>query len=104
MVGVCNGKQFGGGIKISPVSKFDDGKLDVIAMEYPKKGLMRALWGFVGGKHMDKPYTHHMVCERVRVTSPYGYPIELDGEIYRGPVLDCEVVKGGLKTFKPIAQ
>ena len=104
MVGVCNGKQFGGGIKISPVSKFDDGKLDVIAMEYPKKGLMRALWGFVGGKHMDKPYTHHMVCERVRVTSPYGYPIELDGEIYRGPVLDCEVVKGGLKTFKPITQ
>lgn len=102
MVGVCNGKQIGGGIKISPVSKFDDGKLDVIAMEYPKKGLMRALWGFVGGKHMVKPYTHHTVCEQVKITSPFGYPIELDGEIYRGPVLDCRIVKGGLRTFKPI--
>ncbi len=104
MAGVCNGNRFGGGIKISPVSKFDDGKLDVIAIEYPKKRLMRALWGFVGGKHMDKPYTHHTECERVKISSPYGYPIELDGEIYRGPVLDCRVVKGGLKTFKPIAE
>ena len=102
MVGVCNGKQFGGGMKISPLSSMTDGLLDVVTIELPKNGrIMRALWGFVRGNHLEKPYTHHFACEKVKVTSPYNYPLELDGEIYRDITLDCEIVKGGLKTFKP---
>ena len=103
MAGVCNGKQFGGGIKLSPNSSLTSGKLDVIVMELPEKNkIMRALWGFVGGKHLDKPYTHAFECERVKVTSSANYPIELDGEIYRDRVLDCRVVKSGLKTFRKV--
>lgn len=101
MVGVCNGRQFGGGMKISPNSSFNDGKLNIIAVELPKNGrIMRALMGFTNGKHLDKPYTHHFECEQVKISSPFNYPIELDGEIYKDVVLDCKVVKGGLKTFK----
>lgn len=101
MVGVCNGKQFGGGIKISPKSSLTSGKLDVIAIEMPEnRKIMRALWNFVGGKHLNKPYVHAFECDRVKVTSPHGYPVELDGEIYRDAALDCRIVKSGLKTFK----
>lgn len=101
MVGVCNGTQIGGGIRISPVSKIDDGKLDVIVMTLPKKRrLMGCLINFKKGKHMDKPYTHHFMTDCVRVESTNGerFPIQLDGEIYDVP-LDCKIVSGGLKTF-----
>lgn len=101
MVGVCNGKQFGGGMKISPLSSFDSGKLNVITVQMPQNGkIMRALMGFTNGRHLDKPYVRHFECEEVKVSSPFNYPIELDGEIYKDAVLDCKVVKGGLKTFK----
>lgn len=100
MAGVCNGKQFGGGIKISPNSSLSSGILNVIVAEFPgKKHLMRALMGFTRGTHLDKPYVHCYECERVKISSPYNYPIELDGEIYYDTPLDCRVKKAGLKTF-----
>ncbi|MCM1368100.1 MAG: diacylglycerol kinase family lipid kinase [Roseburia sp.] len=98
MVGVCNGTQIGGGIRISPISKADDGKLDIIVMEKPKRvPTVFVMPRFVKGKHMDKQYTHHIICDSVRVNTPA--PLQLDGEIYRDLPFDASIVKGGLKTF-----
>lgn len=98
MVGVCNGSQIGGGIRLSPVSKADDGKLDIIVMEKPKRvPTIFVMPRFVKGKHMSKPYTRHMVCDRAKITT--SAPLQLDGEIYRDLPFDASIVKGGLKTF-----
>lgn len=97
MVGVCNGTQIGGGIRISPLSKIDDGKLNIVIMTMPEKRLMRSLLTFKKGKHMDMPYTRHFLTDRVEVDAP-ALPIQLDGEIYDVP-LHCSVVKNGLRTF-----
>lgn len=98
MAGVCNGIAFGGNIRLAPVAKIDDGKLDVIVMQMPEdKKIMKVLPKFVKGKHMDLPITKHFICDEVNVESDR--PIELDGEIYRDKKLNCKIVKGGLKTF-----
>lgn len=98
MIGVCNGTQFGGGIKLSPLSKPDDGLLDVIVMEKPKRcPTIFIMPKFVKGKHMGKPYTKHIRCESIKIETTA--PVELDGEIYNDLVFDAHVVKGGLKTF-----
>lgn len=98
MVGVCNGTQFGGGIRLAPPACATDGKLDVIAIEKPK-GIptLFVMPKFVKGKLMDKPYFHHIVCDSVQIQTPA--PIEADGEIYRGVPFNARVVTGGLKTF-----
>lgn len=99
MAGVCNGIAIGGGLKLSPESVIDDGKLNVVVMTMPEDGkLMRVLPKFMRGKHMDMPITKHFICEKVSVASEK--PVQLDGEIYRDIKLNCEVVKGGLKTYK----
>ena len=100
MVGVCNGTAIGGGIKLSPKSKIDDGKLNLIIM-LPPKNLLNALLTFKKGKHMDKYYTKHYLCESVSVecTSEH-QAIQLDGEISKELKLCCRVVKGGIRTFK----
>ena len=101
MVGVCNGIAIGGNIRLSPLSQIDDGKLDVIVMQMPKDGkIMRVLPKFVKGKHMHLPITTHYRCESVQVESPSGKPIQLDGEIYRDRPLNCEIMAGGLKSFR----
>lgn len=100
MAGVCNGTQIGGGIRLSPVSHPDDGKLDVIVMEKPKRvPTVLVMPKFVKGKHMQKPYTHHIVCDSVRIVTPA--PLQLDGEIYYDLSFDAHIVAGGLKTFCP---
>ncbi|MDE7395842.1 MAG: diacylglycerol kinase family lipid kinase [Clostridiales bacterium] len=99
MVGICNGIAIGGNMRLSPVSKIDDGKLDVIVITMPENGkIMPVLPKFVKGKHMDMSITKHFVCDEVTVQT--GKSVQLDGEIYEGLPLACKVVKGGLWTYK----
>lgn len=101
MAGVCNGIAFGGNIRLSPLSKIDDGLLDVIIMQMPEDGkVMKLLPKFIKGKHMDmKGVTTHIRCKKVRIESDAA--VELDGEIYRGLSFDCEIVPKGLTIFTP---
>lgn len=101
MVGVCNGTQIGGGIRISPISVADDGRLDVIIMEKPKGvPTVFVMPKFVKGKHMNKPYTKHIICDSVNIVTPA--PVQLDGEIYYDLPFDAQIVKSGVKTFANI--
>lgn len=100
MVGVCNGTQFGGGIKLCPPARHDDGKMDLIIIEKPV-GIPTILVmpGFVKGHHMNKSYVRHILCDSARITTPA--PIQLDGEIYHNLKFDASIVAGGFKTFAP---
>lgn len=100
MVGVCNGTQFGGGIKLCPVSLNNDGLLDVVIMQKPKHTpVILVMPKFIKGKHMGHPYTKHYKCTSLKVETPV--PVELDGEIYTDLKFEASVVKSGLKTFVP---
>ncbi len=98
MAGICNGSQFGGGIKLCPPAKHDDGKMNLIIIEKPV-GIptIFVMPGFVKGHHMNKNYVKHFLCENVKITTPA--PIQLDGEIYYDLKFDAKIVPGGLKTF-----
>ncbi len=100
IVGICNGTQFGGGLKLSPLSKADDGKLDLIIIKMPKNNrILPALLKFLRGKHLALPITERIECENVLIHPLGGRSVQLDGEIYDGIDLDCSIVKGGLRTF-----
>ncbi len=100
IVGICNGTQFGGGLKLSPRSKFDDGLMDLVIILMPKGSIWPALFKFLKGKHIDLPITKTIRCEEVTIHPLDGRPIQLDGEIYENADLTCKIVKGGLKTFE----
>lgn len=103
MVGICNGIAIGGGMRLSPLSKVDDGKINVIIITMPADGnLMSIVPKFKKGKHINMPLTTHYLCDEVTVESLNGKPIQLDGEIYNESILDCKIKAGGLKTFSQI--
>ena len=99
MAAFCNGTQFGGGIKICPPAKNDDGKMDLMIVKPPKGPVLMAMPAFVAGQHMAKDWVEHVVCDKAKITVMNAAAIEIDGEIYQDNVLDARIVPGGFKTF-----
>lgn len=102
MVGVCNGSQFGGGLKLSPMSNNKDGLLDIVIIEKPKNiPAVFVVPSFAKGKHITKSFTTHFQCTQINIDTRA--PIELDGEIYTDLQFKAHIVAGGCKTFAPLA-
>lgn len=99
MAALCNGTQFGGGIRLCPPAKFNDGKMNLLIVKKPAFPTILAMPAFVAGKHMNKSYVEHVVCDSAKITVTDSAAVELDGEIYDTNVLDGRIVPGGLKTF-----
>jgi len=102
MAAFCNGTQFGGGIKLCPPAKIDDGKMDLMIVKPPKGPVLMAMPAFVAGQHMAKDWVEHVVCDKAKITVTNAAAIEIDGEIYQDNVLDAQIVPGGFKTFEPL--
>ena len=102
MAAFCNGTQFGGGIKLCPPAKNDDGKMDLMIVKPPKGPVLMAMPAFVAGQHIGKPWAEHVVCDKAKITVTNAAAIEIDGEIYNDNVLDAQIVPGGFKTFEPL--
>ncbi len=102
MAAFCNGTQFGGGIKLCPPAKNDDGKMDLMIVKPPKGPVLMAMPAFVAGQHMAKDWVEHVVCDKAKITVMNAATIEIDGEIYQDNVLDACIVPGGFKTFEPL--
>ncbi len=102
MVGIGNGVAIGGGMLVCPDAKIDDGKLDLMIAEKLDRGLIALIPKFIKGKHDKLPELKHYDIERAEIDT-FGRPIQLDGEIYENTSFDCEIVKGGLTTYKVAA-
>lgn len=98
---LCNGTQYGGGMKVCPPAKIDDGLLDLMILEKPKVPALFVMPSFVRGKHIGKYYCTHVPCETATIINESFPYIQIDGEIYEGNKLEGRIVRGGLKTFLP---
>lgn len=98
---VCNGKVFGGGIKICPVAELDDHKFDVMIVDClgGKLKLIKAFMVLMKGKIMDFPYLTHYRTDCVRFTTGDTDTVQLDGELYKGLNFVARI-KQGLKFFR----
>lgn len=99
MAAFCNGTQFGGGIKLCPPAKIDDGKMDLMIVKQPKGPVLMAMPVFIAGQHIGKSWAEHVVCDKAKITVMNSGCIEIDGEIYNDSVLDAQIVPCGFKTF-----
>lgn len=97
---VCNGSQFGGGIRICPDAVVNDGMMDVVIVDCigGKLKLIGAFIELMKGKILSYHATTHFRTEQVRVAPKTPCTVQLDGELYRG--LDFSVqIRKGLKMY-----
>jgi diacylglycerol kinase (ATP) len=78
---VANGSYFGGGMKICPDAKADDGAFDVLLIgDLTKRDLMLTLPKTFRGKHLPHPKAELLRGATVTVDAPERLPMQLDGE------------------------
>lgn len=98
---VCNGSQFGGGIPICPPAKIDDGKLDLVVVQCPKRiKILGELIRLKKGKILERPISRHFLCETVRIEQSHGTMMQLDGELVASQTLTARVVHGKLQMYR----
>ena len=92
----CNGSQFGGGIRICPTAKVNDGKISVMTVDCIG-GVFKLVGAFIvlmRGKIMTYPKARHFLCDRVRFTPKKTCTVQLDGELYEGLDMDIQIGRG----------
>lgn len=100
LVAGCNGTRFGGSIKVSPHSDVSDGKINlVLVKEVDKKKIIKPLFEFMRGKHLDKSYATEVLCETLKIEGPATKFINSDGEILENKEFYVKIVKGGLNVY-----
>lgn len=96
LAAACNGSQFGGGIRICPTAKPNDGKLEVVTVDCIGGvfKLLGALFKLLGGKILTYPKTTHYLCDKVKFTPQKPTIVQLDGELYEGLDMDIQIGRG----------
>jgi diacylglycerol kinase family enzyme len=98
---VANGHTFGGGMRVAPAARVDDGLLDVVLVETPTKlTMLRHFLSIYRGDHLTKPGVSAFTCTNVGLevaadtpATPSGdlFPLDVDGDALGGVPLVVEV-------------
>jgi diacylglycerol kinase (ATP) len=99
LVAIGNGVSLGGGMKITPDAKLDDGLLDVLVVQpLGRAAFLRIFPRVFKGEHVSDPrVTIHRV-RKVSIASP-GIAVFADGESLGTLPVDVEVVPGALRVL-----
>jgi diacylglycerol kinase family enzyme len=102
MVAICNGRFFGGGMKIAPEADVSDGIFEIVALGATSK-LAFALYSrdIYSGAHMAREGTVHLRAQKVKLElanddAKSAYLLDVDGEPMGGLPLEIEVVPNAL--------
>jgi diacylglycerol kinase (ATP) len=99
---VANGVWHGGGMKLAPDARPDDGVFDVVLIgDVGKADFVTTAPKLYKGRHLGHPKVEVLRTARVAVDSPEHLPIELEGEQVGTTPATFEVVPGALRVRVP---
>lgn len=102
IIEVANGRFFGGGMQVAPLSHADDGLLDVVVVNIvPRWAIPFLLPLFVKGWHVHLPICRVVKAKRA-VLRAKGMTINIDGRLEDMDVAEFGMIPGGLMMMKPV--
>ena len=105
---VANGHTFGGGMRVAPAARVDDGLLDVILIETRTRlTMLRYFLSIYRGGHLTAPGVSAFACTKVELLpadegrhAPGSYfPLDVDGDALGDLPLEIEVVPRRLRVL-----
>jgi len=113
-VAICNGTTFGGGMRIAPMARPDDGLLEVIAFETGTRWrLFRRFLTVYAGTHTQVPGVSHFTCRALELTPACEgatrpraglFPLDVDGEALGDVPLRVELVPMAVRVRVPFVR
>lgn len=92
MITVGNGVAFGGGFRVTPSAKVDDGCLDVCAVQ--KVSIPGRLWRLpflTLGKHLRLPAVNYFQTDKLSIHTPTSIAAHIDGEVFEATSFEIEI-------------
>ncbi len=78
---VTNSEKFGGGMKVNPGARADDGRLNVAFLHgVPRVGLLPLIFLVRGGNHVGKKGVVLKDASVLQLSAPDGFPCHVDGD------------------------
>jgi YegS/Rv2252/BmrU family lipid kinase len=103
-ISVANNSTFGGGMRIAPEAKLDDGLLDVITVgEVGKLRFVANLRKVFNGTHLDDEQVRMSRASRVEITASRPFPVYADGEHLTDLPVSVRVLPRALSVLAPPA-
>lgn len=102
MIAICNGKYFGGGMKVAPMAEIDDGTFEIVALGATSKiGFALTSGSIYTGGHIGQAGTVHLRGQKVRLElvnedAKDVFLLDVDGEPMGGLPLEIEVLPNAL--------
>lgn len=98
-----NGRQFGGGIKMFPEARINDGYLDLIIVDYiSKPKMIGAFLKLMRGKVNDvKGATVARTKAATFIHEDENFTIQAEGELYENMPIEAHIVENTLKFYLP---
>lgn len=92
MINVGNGQAMGGGFRLLPKARIDDGELDIcIFRGLSKREVLVNLPKALNGRHISLPQVQAYKTTRLRVESQEGIPVHADGELISAQLKRIEI-------------
>jgi len=99
---VANGKWHGGGMKLAPDARSDDGLFDTVLIgDVTKLDFVTTSPKLYGGGHVRHPRIEVVRSATVAIAAAEHLPLELDGEPDGTTPARFEIVRGGLRVRVP---
>lgn len=100
---VGNGRQIGGGIKVFPESKIDDGYLNLVIVDYLSRfGTVKAFIKLMLGKINKVKNVTAVTTKEVKFYSlSENYTIQADGELYPNTPIEARIAENKLRFILP---
>lgn len=101
-IAVANGAYYGGGMRIAPEARVDDGLVDVcIVGDISRVTALRQLPNLYRGTHVRHPAVSMRTGTRLRIEGAAETRIHLDGEPFGGLPLEIDLHPGALRVAAP---
>lgn len=103
IVVVANGQRFGGGMRVAPKARLDDGLFDIVMLgAVTRRALLTGLLPRIyRGTHLRHPAVHLGRGAQVTVGATAPFPLELDGEVVGFAPARFEVLPCALRVLAP---
>ena len=102
LIAICNGVSFGGGMKVAPEAKADDGLFDIcIAKWVSFFGFIKLLPKFIKGAHLGTKPIMYLRGSSITIRTEGRFTVELDGELDEKTPLNCKLMRGALNIIRP---
>lgn len=99
-IAVCNARYYGGGYRVSPNSKVNDGLLEVVLVRKTNKANMaRLITSMKEAKHLLSNKVDVIQTDKLTIKSPKKVGCNIDGEKYVSDSFDIELIKDGINIY-----